>query len=60
MAPSVAVENLNPKVTAPPVFLALSTCLSIEGSVLMDSSVGSLGFDETERSTVDVLRSAYP
>lgn len=50
MAPSIAVENLNPKVRTPPVFLPLSSCLSIEGSILVDFSVGSLGFDETEEA----------
>ena len=64
MAPaaSVAVENLNPKVRTPPVFLPLSSCLSLEGSIFEDFSVGSLGFDETEealfffRERVCVLR----
>jgi hypothetical protein len=44
MAPaaSVAVENLNPKVRTPPVFLPLSSCLSLEGSIFEDFSVGSL------------------
>lgn len=52
MAPaaSVAVENLNPKVRTPPVFLPLSSCLALEGSILMDFSVGSLGFDEAEEA----------
>jgi len=48
MAPSVAVENLNPKVRNARVPSPCLPVLSLEGPILRDSSEERLDFDDLE------------
>jgi hypothetical protein len=62
MAPSVAVENLNPKVRR---FLPLSACscsvlyLGVGGPILSDFSEGRLDFDSVGGGPVDWVLASF-